>query len=204
MSVTLSRCLCRVFSRQTAPSSSFLLGEHHHTVQSPWFAPVMTLKTSAPLRAEPKKKKKVDPRREQMLRERMRKKLKKLEKVPPELIPIEDLITPAKCLDETRERSAPRLSFEESEGRALLLKEWCRYKQEQHFAEVEAVELALEAQREALEELKLESEELYQAALKPDPLLFPFTHKGPAYTPPKTKYEAPDGKYNNITKVYTQ
>ncbi|XP_078107241.1 large ribosomal subunit protein mL40 [Sander vitreus] len=203
MSVTLSRCLCRVLSRQTAPSS-FLLGEHRHTVQSPWFAPVMTLKTSAPLRAEPKKKKKVDPRREQMLRERMRKKLKKLEKVPPELIPIEDLITPAKCLDETRERSPPRLSFEESEGRALLLKEWCRYKQEQHIAEVEAVELALEAQREALEELKLESEELYQSALKPDPLLFPFTHEGPAYTPPKTKYEAPDGKYNNITKVYTQ
>lgn len=53
-------------------------------------------------RAEPKKKKKVDPRREQMMRERLKKKLKKLEKVPPELIPIEDYITPAKCLDETR------------------------------------------------------------------------------------------------------
>lgn len=53
-------------------------------------------------RAEPKKKKKVDPRREQMLRERLKKKLKKLEKVPPELIPIEDYITPAKSLDETR------------------------------------------------------------------------------------------------------
>ncbi|XP_074495478.1 large ribosomal subunit protein mL40 [Sebastes fasciatus] len=203
MSVALSRCLCRVLSRQTAPSS-FLLGEHHHAVQSPWFAPVMTLKTSAPLRAEPRKKKKVDPRRELMMRERMRKKLKKLEKVPPELIPIEDLITPAKCLDETRERSAPRLSFGESEGRALLLKEWCRYKQEQHMAEVQSVELALEAQGEALEELKLESEALYQAALKPDPLMFPFSHEGPAYTPPRTTYEAPDGKYNNITKVYTQ
>lgn len=54
------------------------------------------------LRAEPKKKKKVDPKREQMIRERLKKKLKKLEKVPPELIPIEDYITPAKCLDETR------------------------------------------------------------------------------------------------------
>lgn len=37
-----------------------------------------------------------------MLKERMRKKLRKLEKVAPELIPIEDLITPAKFLDETR------------------------------------------------------------------------------------------------------
>lgn len=54
------------------------------------------------LRAEPKKKKKVDPKREQMIRERLKKKLKKLEKVPPELIPIEDYITPTKSLDETR------------------------------------------------------------------------------------------------------
>ncbi|XP_069379134.1 large ribosomal subunit protein mL40 [Paralichthys olivaceus] len=204
MSLSLSRCVCRILSRPSS-ASSVLSGEPIHVVsRSPWFAPVMTLKTSAPLRAEPKKKKKVDPRRDQLLKERMKKKLKKLEKVPPEYIPIEDFITPTKCLDETRERSSPRLSFEESEGRALLLKEWSRYKQEQHMAEMEAVELALEAQREALEELKLESEELYQAALKPDPLLFPFSHEGPAYTPPKTKYDAPDGKYNDITKVYTQ
>ncbi|XP_070821087.1 large ribosomal subunit protein mL40 isoform X1 [Chaetodon trifascialis] len=203
MSVAVSRCLCRVLSRQTAPSS-FLFGEHHHAVQSPWFSPVMTLKTSAPLRAEPKKKKKVDPKREQLIRDRLRKKLKRLERVPPEFIPIDDFITPGKCLDETRERSAPRLSFEESERRALLLKEWARYKQKQHMAEMEAVEHALEAQREALEELKLESEELYHAALKPDPLLLPFTYEGPTYTPPQTTHYAPDGKYNDITKVYTQ
>lgn len=71
-------------------------------------------------------------------------------------------------------------------------------------AEVDAVELALEAQREALEELKLESEALYQAALKPDLFLFPFTREGPSFTPSKTQYEAPDGKYTDITKVYTQ
>lgn len=54
------------------------------------------------IRAEPKKKKKADPRREIMVRERLKKKLKKLERVPPEFIPIEDFITPTKCLDETR------------------------------------------------------------------------------------------------------
>lgn len=54
------------------------------------------------IRAEPKKKKKVDPKREQAVRDRLRKKLKKLEKVPPELIPIEDFITSSHCLDETR------------------------------------------------------------------------------------------------------
>lgn len=202
MSAAVSRCARRVLSRQSAPAR--LLAGEHHAVQSPWFAPAMTLKTSAPLRAEPKKKKKVDPKREQLIKDRIRKKLKKLEKVPPEFIPIEDFITPAKCMDETRERSAPSLSFEQSEGRALLLKEWCRYKQEQHMAEMEAIELALEAQSEALKELKLESEELYRAALKPDASLFPITREGPAYTPPKSQYDAPDGKYSDITKVYTQ
>ncbi|KAG7490966.1 39S ribosomal protein L40, mitochondrial [Solea senegalensis] len=196
--------ICRGLSRKTV-ASSVLSGEHHHAVTlSPWIASVMTLKTSAPLRGEPKKKKKVDPRRELLMRERLKKKLKRMEKIPPEYIPIEDFVTPFKCLDDTRVRSSPRLSFEESEGRAMLLKEWSQYKQKQHLAEVQAVELALEAQREALEELKLESEELYLAALKPDPLLFPFSHKGPVYTPPKTKYDAPEGKYNDITKVYTQ
>ncbi|CAG5924592.1 large ribosomal subunit protein mL40 [Menidia menidia] len=202
MSLVLSRRVFGVVSQQAAPHLR-LVG-HQHAFQSPWFFPVMTLKTSVPLRAEPKKKKKVDPRREQMLRERLKKKLKKLERVPPELIPIEDFITPTRCLDEMRERASPRLTFEESESRALLLKEWSRYKQQQHLAEVQAIELALEAQREALEELKLESEELYRAALKPDPLLFPFTHEGPANTPPIPNYDAPDGKYNNVTKVYTQ
>ncbi|KAM7415917.1 hypothetical protein PAMA_018130 [Pampus argenteus] len=200
MSAALSRSLCGLVSRHTG----FVLGESHHAVQRPWFAPVMTLKTSAPLRGEPKKKKKVDPRREQMMRERLKKKVKKLEKIPPELIPIEDFNVPGKYMDDTRQRSAPRLSFEKSEGRALLLKEWSQYKQKQHMAEVHAIELALEAQREALNELKMESKELYQAALTPDLLLFPFSHEGPTRTPPKTKYEAPDGKYNNVTKVYTQ
>ncbi|CAJ1069287.1 S ribosomal protein L40%2C mitochondrial [Xyrichtys novacula] len=204
MSVALSRCIGRVLSRQVA-SSSFVAGEQHHAVQSCWFVPVMTLKTTAALRAVPqKKKKKADPRIEALVRDRLKKKLRKLEKIPPEFIPIEDFITPSKCLDETRQRSTSRLSVEESERRALLLKEWCLYKQKQHMAEVESVELALKAQKEALKELKLESEELYQAALKPDPLLFPFAHEGPTFTPPKENYEAPDGKYVDITKVYTQ
>lgn len=63
---------------------------------------------------------------------------------------------------------------------------------------------ALEAQRQALEELKIESEDLYKAAIRPDTDLFPFQRQGPCYTPPVPKYEAPDGKYNDITRVYTQ
>lgn len=202
MSVALSRWVLRVSSHHVLPRS--LLVDCANGSRTSLFVPAMTLRTTTPLRAEPKKKKKVDPKREQMIRERLKKKLKKMEKVPPELIPIEDFVAPAKCMDEERARSAPVIAFEESERRALLLKEWSRYKQDQHLAEKKAVESALEAQREALEELRLSSSELYQAALKPDFSLFPFTHKGPAYTPPKGKYEAPDGKYHDITRVYTQ
>ncbi|XP_067083968.1 39S ribosomal protein L40, mitochondrial [Osmerus mordax] len=203
MSLAISRALCRVLTRQNAAPRS-VLAVNGQVAQAPWFASVLTLKTSAPLWAEPRRKKKVDPRREQMIRERMKKKLKRLEKVPPEMIPIEDFITPAKYLDEARSRAPTQLSFEDSERRALLLKDWSRYKLEQHRAEMEAVGQALEAQAEALKELRLVSEDLYQAALKPDPLLFPFSQQGPCFTPPKPQYEAPEGKYTDITKVYTQ
>ncbi|XP_077416368.1 large ribosomal subunit protein mL40 [Vanacampus margaritifer] len=199
MAAAVTRCIGRILSRQTGG----VLAENGG-VHGPWFTAVMTIRTSAPLSGEPKKKKKVDPKRDHLVKERLKKKLKKLERSPPELIPIEDFITPVKCLDDTRVRSNPSLSFDESEGRALLLKEWCRYKHEQHLAEMQAIKLALEAQKEALDELKAESEELYQAALEPDPLLVPFSHQGPAYMPPNTNYEAPDGKYTDVTKVYTQ
>ncbi|CAL1614932.1 unnamed protein product [Knipowitschia caucasica] len=202
MSLALSHCISRILPQWVVQRS--LLMDGRHAAKSGLYIQAMTLRTTAALRAEPKKKKKVDPRRELMVKERMRKKLKKLEKVPPEFIPIEDFMTPAKCLDEERTRFVPAISFEESERRALLLKEWSRYKQEQHMAEMKALECALEAQREALEELRLSSEELYDEALKPDLSLLPFSREGPVYTPAKDKYEAPEGKYNDTTRVYTQ
>lgn len=162
------------------------------------------MKTSLPLRGEPKKKKKVDPRRELMVKERLKKKVKKLEKIPAELIPIEDFVNSKSCLDEIRVRSLPKLSFEESEQRALCLKEWSRYKYSQHQADMKAIEEALRAQTQALKELQLESEWLYKAAITPDRSLFPFQHNGPSYTPSIPNQEAPCGKYNDITRVYTQ
>ncbi|KAK7136377.1 hypothetical protein R3I94_014887 [Phoxinus phoxinus] len=198
MAGIVCRTASRIISSQ-ASCSSVVAVRHSH-----WFTSMLSLKTSVPLRAEPKKRKKVDPRRELMVKERLKKKLKKLEKVPPEMIPIEDFIKSAKGFDETRVREAPDLCFEESERRALLLKEWSRFKRSQHQTEMHEIQEALEAQRQALEELKLESEELYKAAVSPDTDIFPFQHDGPCYTPPLTNYEAPEGKYNDITRVYTQ
>ncbi|XP_003478423.1 large ribosomal subunit protein mL40 isoform X1 [Cavia porcellus] len=158
-----------------------------------------------PMRAEPpRKKKKVDPKKDQAARDRLKKRIRKLEKASQELIPIEDFITPLKFLDKSRQRPQVELPFEESERRALLLKKWSVYKQQEHDMERDAIRAMLEAQQKALQELKLESPELYAEAIKRDPRLFPFEKEGPNYTPPISDYQPPEGRYNDITKVYTQ
>jgi large subunit ribosomal protein L40 len=55
------------------------------------------------IRGEPlRKKKKVDPKKDQAAKERLKKKIRKLEKGGQELIPIEDFITPVRFLDKSR------------------------------------------------------------------------------------------------------
>lgn len=108
------------------------------------------------------------------------------------------------CLLSNRVRSLPPLSFEETERRVLLMKKWSAYKQSQDRAEKQAIRSLVEAQQEALKELRLESEELYQAAIRRDEGLFPFERDGPNYTPPLPGYDPPEGKCIDITKVYTQ
>lgn len=65
-----------------------------------------------------------------------------------------------------RKRDPAVLSFEESERRALLLKDWTRYKTKQHRNEMTIVARACRSQERALEELRKESEELYQSAIQ--------------------------------------
>lgn len=49
----------------------------------------------------------------------------------------------------------------------------------------------MNSQQKALNELRMESEELYQAAIQPDELLLPITIQGPSYTPPIPNYRTP-------------
>lgn len=157
-----------------------------------------------PMRSEPLRKKKVDPKKDQAAKERLKKRIRKLEKASQELIPIEDFITPVKFLDKARQRPQVELTFEETERRALLLKKWSLYKQQEHKMERDTIRAMLEAQQEALEELRLESPKLHAEAIKRDPNLFPFEREGPCYTPPIPNYQPPEGKYSDVTKVYTQ
>lgn len=52
------------------------------------------------------------------------------------------------------------------EERSLLIKEWTRYKREQHLADAQMLDRILYAQQHALDELRNESEDLYQEAIQ--------------------------------------
>lgn len=55
-----------------------------------------------PIRAEPLRKKKMDPKKDQAVKDRLKKRIRKLEKANQELIPIEDFIIPVKFMDKAR------------------------------------------------------------------------------------------------------
>ncbi|XP_070806646.1 large ribosomal subunit protein mL40 isoform X1 [Pituophis catenifer annectens] len=169
-----------------------------------WQSSLLELRTALPMRAEPpRKKKRIDPKRDFALRERLKKKIRKLERAAQELVPIEDFIIPFRFMDEKRVRELTPPSLEESEKRAKLLKQWAAYKQRQDKAEMDTIKTLVAAQEQALRELRLESEELYQAAILRDDGLFPFDREEPLHTPPQAMYEAPEGKCNDLTKTYT-
>lgn len=63
-------------------------------------------------------------------------------------------------------RQLPPLSKEEAGSRILLQKEWTKYKTQQHLADVQIIDSILYSQQRALDELRTESEELYQEAIQ--------------------------------------
>lgn len=58
------------------------------------------------------------------------------------------------------------MSEEEAESRILLIKEWNRYKTQQHLANIQELDSILYSQQKALDELRTESEDLYQEAIQ--------------------------------------
>ena len=52
------------------------------------------------------------------------------------------------------------------EERAAIMKEWTKYKQKQNAQQLLAIKMFMESQQKALNELRAESEELYQQALE--------------------------------------
>uniref|UniRef100_A0A182JUW4 Large ribosomal subunit protein mL40 n=1 Tax=Anopheles christyi TaxID=43041 RepID=A0A182JUW4_9DIPT len=159
--------------------------------------------------AEPlKKKKKLDPQivkqREERKRKRLEKQIRRLEKNARQLKPIEELEVPMELIDEQskRKRNIPKATVELLESRALLEKQWAKYKMQEKLADYQMFDRIIAAQTKALNELKLESEELYRQAIQPDPTLLTFVAQGPVATPPIKNYEQPDGEYIDVSRKY--
>lgn len=176
-----------------------------------------TITTGSPLQfgitnvllAEPlKKKKKLDPniirQREEKKRRKLEKSIRRLEKTAKQLKPISELMVPMylKTEKDRRTRKLPPLTEEEDDRRVLLNKEWCKYKRNEFLNDVTIIERFIASQIKALNELKQESEELYNEAIQIDCSLIPYETQGPFHTPPIEDYVCPDGEYINMTVKY--
>ncbi|CAH4038064.1 unnamed protein product [Pieris brassicae] len=172
-------------------------------------ASALQFKISDQLWAEPmKKKKKMDPAiikaREERRRKKLEKQIRRLEKNAKQLKPIDECEPPLHVLDNIgiRKRPVVKLSIEQVEDRALLNKDWCRYKRREYMANVAQVDRIMRAQKRALDQLYEVSEELYNEAIMPDLQLIPYTIDGTYATPPIKKYDSPDGEYVDVSKKW--
>lgn len=166
-------------------------------------------RVSGALLGEPlKRKKKLDPaiikQREDRRKRKIEKQIRRLEKHTKQIKPISEMEVPLKLIDEREQRlrDLPPLSEEEAESRILLQKEWTKYKMQQHLGDIQAIDSIFYSQQRALDELRAESEELYQEAIQPDLALLPYKAKGPLKTAPIENYNSPDGEYINTTRKF--
>lgn len=65
-----------------------------------------------------------------------------------------------------RIRDNPNLTSNGLENRILLQKQWAKYKLEQNLADLQMLDRIAYSQQHALDELRKESEELYQEAIQ--------------------------------------
>lgn len=161
------------------------------------------------LLAEPlKKKKRIDPmiikQREERRRKRLEKQIKRLEKNARQYKPIDECEVPEEIINEKKQRMRVLQPFNEETlvERVKLFKQWAVYRHKCQLADLQMCDRMVMAQQWALDELKKESEELYQAAIQLDETLIPFKSKGPVETPPIENYESPDGEYIDISRKW--
>lgn len=95
-----------------------------------------------------------------------------------------------------------KISPEEEESRWLLEKQWARYMFEVNAKELKMIDRMLASQYKALQELKLESEELYEAAIQFDFGYVPCNIEGPVETPPIKDYVAAEGDFIDVSKKW--
>jgi len=149
--------------------------------------------------------------REEKKRKKLQKALKKLNKKPRIVRPVQELEVSPEVLKEattTRLRERVSISEDESERRALLEKEWNRYCGIRHKEEIQQFDRVIQSRKDALEELRSSDFDLYAKAIELDMASLPFVATGPTSTPeavPTAEVPHPwlvDGHYENTTKTY--
>ncbi|XKL63177.1 hypothetical protein PGB90_005541 [Kerria lacca] len=173
------------------------------------FPQPLCIQFTSVLMAQPmKKKKKTDPNilklRTERKRKRLWKEIKRLTKQQKQLKPLDEIEVPYHLSDEPEkyERMKPILSTEILEERAELLRKWSVHKLRFHTKDLQIIDKLEAAQSHALDELKKESSELYEEAIKIDETLLPFTAEGPTETPPIKNYEIVDGEYIDVSRKW--
>ncbi|VVC32031.1 Ribosomal protein L28/L40, mitochondrial [Cinara cedri] len=190
------------------------LTTHHQCVSvaarnlSTYGGPLL-FRASAPMFAEPlKKKKRLDPQilkaREDRKRKKIEKSIRKLEKVAKTFKPIDEVQLMALLSNEKniRQRPAVEHTVDQLENRLSLVKQWAKHKHDEHYFNLQVINDLEYSQQRALNELREVSEELYQAAIEIDESLLPYELIGPVETPPIENYESPDGEYIDVTKKW--
>ena len=148
-------------------------------------------------RGNKKQAKKQTKSKKEVQRELMRDRFKRLEM---EKLLLEAAIKAAKkgetldpeMLNPARKREKMVIPEEEKERRFLLIKEWSRYRMEQHKQELQRLHSLKKSRERALRELKKVSLPLYSQALELNPALFPYECQPLTYTPPFPSYTPPD------------
>lgn len=102
-----------------------------------------------------------------------------------------------------RVREVPTISEEKSDERALILKDYTRFCHQLRINEERWIKKSIQAQDNALKELKRLSPNLYESAIQLDDNLLPRKIYGPKLTPPLRNYVSPDGEYIDTTKTWT-
>ncbi len=165
--------------------------------------------TTSYLFAEPlKKRKRIDP---QVLKRRTERKLRKLEKeirrlesTKKQFKPIVELQLTPQIIKELPQRQRKEVDFEANNQLKIITKLWSIYKSEERLTELKSIKSMVDSQNRALNQLRKESQELYESAISVDNNLIPFKVEDvKKETPSIDNYDTPDGRITDLTKQWT-
>ncbi|XP_069115945.1 large ribosomal subunit protein mL40-like [Argopecten irradians] len=134
------------------------------------------------------------------------KRLAKLDKVAvPIKAPIKEMMITTKLEKEAvklrkRENSVPPEEFQKDVN--IFVSEWELYCKEFSTKQTHLIQSRLRSQQQALAELRLESEDLYQKAIEIDENMYNFKVKRLTETPAVPDFEPVDGEYNDVSIKY--